>query len=573
MRGAAVSVLTRSVSLTDVLPDRPGSARVSGFTHSPGRYAGRFVGQRIAGSVRPDRQGRRSLRRSRRRPLGSETGSEGQLYRGPGSSSHADDARIAVAPPRVDPAVSGGNNHPVTAPARPVGVTRPRPGPPPCRPAVAATVNPCASRPAGQRAVRGSSATTVGPAPEITAGTPSRPEGVDQSGGLRIGRAPVALVQPVLGSRQQQFGASGEGQDGERRAAPGERRVDQRDPVGQKPAGGGWRTRRPRRAPPGRSPGARRAVQRQTGPLYSRLSQATTNPPSRLAAALSAWPSIPAVSCSNVSPLLLRSRPASAAAATAPATAAAAELPSPRRAGSRCGNAPQPGRRVAENVQDPCASPARPGAASSRGTRPGTLALDLDGQRRRRDRDLDLVVEPEREPEGVEAGPEVGRRAPGPGPGPRFGRPITADPARPPRRPGRSGPPSARRGEQRGVGVLEAVPGDRAHHQRPARQRTVPGRLQQPRHARRRRRLDEHRLARREQPVRREDLVVGDRGELPAGLVTGRDRRRHDAGAPIRMAVAMVSGWLHRRAVHQRGRARGLEAEHPRRGGDQPVGA
>ncbi len=64
------------------------------------------------------------------------------------------------------------------------------------------------------------------------------------------------------------------------------------------------------------------------------VSQATTNPPIRLAAALSACPSIPAESCSSASCSMSGSRPASTAAATTPDTAAAAELPSPRECGT-----------------------------------------------------------------------------------------------------------------------------------------------------------------------------------------------------------------------------------------------
>ncbi len=59
--------------------------------------------------------------------------------------------------------------------------------------------------------------------------------------------------------------------------------------------------------------------------------QATTNPPSRLAAALSACPSNSAASCSAVSS---RSLPARAYPAATPATAAAADDPRPRECGT-----------------------------------------------------------------------------------------------------------------------------------------------------------------------------------------------------------------------------------------------
>ena len=136
------------------------------------------------------------------------------------------------------------------------------------------------------------------------------------------------------------------------------------------------------------------------------------------------------------------------------------------------------------------------------------FAVDLDGDAVRRDRHLDVVVEAEREAKRVEAGPEVGRgrrhahanlggpthaRAPGTAAGApcrdsfAAGAPCCdVGAAGAPRSDvgGASGQLQGRghrrwverdhrrvgRRQQRRVGVLQPVPGDRADHQRPARQ-------------------------------------------------------------------------------------------------------
>ncbi|BFO15299.1 hypothetical protein SHKM778_16870 [Streptomyces sp. KM77-8] len=59
---------------------------------------------------------------------------------------------------------------------------------------------------------------TVGPAPEITAGIPS-PQPLHQGGALGHGRGAVVLVQSVLGGGQQQLGAPGQGLDEQGRTA------------------------------------------------------------------------------------------------------------------------------------------------------------------------------------------------------------------------------------------------------------------------------------------------------------------------------------------------------------------
>ena len=324
----------------------------------------------------------------------------------------------------------------------------------------------------------------------------------------------------------------------------------------------------------------------RTASNRSSLFHATTNPPSRLAAALSAWPSIPAVICSNASLSAATSRPASTAAAAAPATTAAAELPRPRACGialrqRRC----SPERRVAEHRERATqgTDDEVPLVAGHAGARP----------RRPRPSGRPAATATSTSSYSASASPSESN------PGPRFaddagtrtrtssGLPTAALHIRRARAPGsgrhRSSSASATapgsigthrrlgRGEQRRVRVLEAVPGHRAHHQRPLRQRRVLRRLQQPRHARRRRRLDEHRLARREQPVRREDLVVRHRREPAVRLVTRRDRLRPRRGRADPDRGRDRLGVPHRRAVHQRGRARGLEAEHPRQRVDHPV--
>ncbi len=61
-----------------------------------------------------------------------------------------------------------------------------------------------------------------------------------------------------------------------------------------------------------------------------------------------------------------------------------------------------------------------------------------------------------------------------------------------------------------------------------------------------------------------EDLVVGDGVDPAAGGVARRDGLVRDAGSPIRIAVAIVSGLLDPVADHERRRAGRLEAPHPR---------
>ena len=179
-------------------------------------------------------------------------------------------AWIAVAPPRVDVSVCGGNN--------------PRPDTPP-RPdhgsggldgdaadgstGSGSTVNPCRSTPGRQRAVRGQRQDGRSGAGDHGRNARARSAST-RAADSGIGRAPVLLVQPVRGGGQQQVGALGEGEHRQRGAASGERRVRERNLVGQQPPRrGGGRLDAPRRARPGRSPGARRPVQRRTGRRYS----------------------------------------------------------------------------------------------------------------------------------------------------------------------------------------------------------------------------------------------------------------------------------------------------------------
>ena len=94
------------------------------------------------------------------------------------------------------------------------------------------------------------------------------------------------------------------------------------------------------------------------------------------------------------------------------------------------------------------------------------------------------------------------------------------------------------------VRVLEAVPGQHADDERA---RVDAARRGEPAHARRRLAarggLAEDALEARQVTVRGEDLVVGDRLDEPARLVAGaRSPCSHEAGLPIRIAVAIVSG-------------------------------
>ena len=154
--------------------------------------------------------------------------------------------------------------------------------------------------------------------------------------------------------------------------------------------------------------------------------------------------------------------------------------PARARAGSRCGSAgagraarhrtTSKARRIARTTR--CARRRAPGRRPA----PSTSTVTPVG----RDGDLDVVVQAQREPEGVEPGPEVGRR--GRDPHPDLGGPAHDVPASPQLQ--RVGHRTRvdrhhrrrRRGEQRGVGVLQPVPRHRAHHQRPARQRRRPPR-------------------------------------------------------------------------------------------------
>ena len=92
-------------------------------------------------------------------------------------------------------------------------------------------------------------------------------------------------------------------------------------------------------------------------------------------------------------------------------------------------------------------------------------------------------------------------------------------------------------------GILQPVTGDGAHHDVVGREQAVGRGLEQSRHRRRRRRFDEAPLLGREHAVGLDDLRVGDRADVAARLVARRrPRPAHDAGLPIWIAVAIVSG-------------------------------
>ena len=295
-----------------------------------------------------------------------------------------------------------------------------------------------------------------------------RPQRVDQSRRLRIGRPPVLLVQPVRGGGQQQVRAPVKARTASAVRLPVNAASASGTRVGQQPPRRrGGRLDAPGRARRERSPGARRPVQRRTGRPFPTRPTRSTNPPSRLAAALSACPSMPAVSCSNVSPLggdvaarEHRGRGRARRRRRRP------NCPGRARAGSRCGSAgaarrarrrtPSNARRMARTTR----------CRSSRGTPapPPRRPRPSGRPRRRRPR-----------PRRTAPAPARGCRTPARGwpttPGTRTrtsGRAypigatadaadaasccqslasadagVTAAPARPPRRPGRSAPPSA----------------------------------------------------------------------------------------------------------------------------------
>src|SRR5690606_28166034 len=126
--------------------------------------------------------------------------------------------------------------------------------------------------------------------------------------------------------------------------------------------------------------------------------------------------------------------------------------------------------------------------------------------------------------------------------------------------------------QQRGIGVLEPVAGNGAHHGEPGIEPALLAGGEQTGDAGRRRGFDEHALGRCDQPVGRQDLLVGGRAEGATGLLLGLDRavprgRGADpdgGGDGLRV--------LHRGTVDQRGRTGGLHAEHARQRAGDAVG-
>ena len=207
-------------------------------------------------------------------------------------------------------------------------------------------------------------------------------------------------------------GAAVKARHGERRAAAGERRVRQRDPVGQQPAcrrGGRLDVRRPAR--PGAIAGcasSRTASNRSGIPA---VVPGDDEPAEQAGRRVVRVPLHPGRDLQQ-----RRRAPGSGRARRAPPRRPhrrRRRRPSCRgraRAGSRCGSAGAGRAARRRRRRRRGAWPGRRGARSSRGTRrrprPSTSTVSAVG----RDGDLDLVVQAQRQPEGVEPGPEVGRR-------------------------------------------------------------------------------------------------------------------------------------------------------------------
>ena len=258
-----------------------------------------------------------------------------------------------------------------------------------------------------------------------------------------------------------------------------------------------------------------------------------------------------------------------------------ADEPRPRASGIRC----------ASTIRQPTPSGRSPRAARRVASRPRTkrlswsavsspLALAVDGQL-----DLapapapDLEVDPcwscaRASPETVVAGAEVGRR----------GRHLDGDPAarrarRANVRPSSAPLPAERHGDRAdgrrasrkaadlalgSARILEAVPGQHAHDGAVGLELAGRRGLGHAGHAGRRGRLAEDALVAGEGRGRPRGSRRRSRRDPAARLVTGVDRRlAHDAGLPIRMAVATVSGCSIRWPTTIGRRAGGLEAPHP----------
>ena len=246
------------------------------------------------------------------------------------------------------------------------------------------------------------------------------PEGVDEAHRLRVRRAPRPLVQPVAGGGSRWSGAGVRAWTS-RAARPGCRRRPSGDVRGQhRPGGAGGQLLPGTRTTTRRRGGATDAVPVADGDgSPGRGIQLTVRPPWTLAEALSGWPSSTlamsvATSRSTVddgSPASAASSSASesACAATTPATMAVADDPRPRLCGTplRASRRRPAGRRLEPG------DPVRHGAHTRCG-RPGhlvgALARDrhLQAGRPRRHVDDVLVPQPEREPDRVEPGAEVG---------------------------------------------------------------------------------------------------------------------------------------------------------------------
>ena len=288
-------------------------------------------------------------------------------------------------------------------------------------PAAPAGRSPPAARAGDRSAARRSAERqhASGPAPETTAATPvARAARSTSADAVRHRRRAVAWCSRSSVAASSSVGSAGQRCDEQRGPAGVERGVGVRHGRGQQPAG--------RLGGRARSPGTRTtgAHAGSTGPAGPRAAagpsvQASVSPPSRQAATLSGWPSISVASASSAASSSRSSPPtASARAATSPATIAAADEPSPRPCGMRLaqrqragrgGCPPSASKAGAQRADDEVrlvAGHAR--RRPRRRPRPSTAASAGD---RRAD---DLVVQVERQAEGVEARARGWRWSPGP---------------------------------------------------------------------------------------------------------------------------------------------------------------
>ena len=325
----------------------------------------------------------------------------------------------------------------------------------------------------------------------------------------------------------------------------------------------------------------------------------TTNPPSSAADALSGWPSSAVASCELLS-ARSAAPPPSTWPANTPPTDAAADEPMPRDSGIRlCIAIRQPidAGRGPIDASRAFSSPATNRLERTAGSSPSPspVTVELDRRRRRRPPRRSRVLQTSSaRPEAVVAGAEVrgGRRARR---RPAAGRRAPPRPPRPAARPAaaagwRSGPCPAASPPAEGPADagdrrlgLEHLDGRAPPRRSCGSLRPLPVRTQttsasgstspavgggdHARHGRRRRRLAEHALEARAARGRRARICSSVTAAMrPPDSSRAPIARSQDAGLPMRIAVAMVSGCSTGWPSDERRGAGGLEAPHPRRG-------